>query len=160
MHSAQQRLKVARDHIELLKKKQAEILENQVRDCKLAVDSASTEAPAHTPIPSDWTEMSNAELNGSQIPGSADEKIRRSIEAVYEYNEGKDAADQWSITPTVIQKLSGSNANRVKGYLARHPKVVERLKQYNRDYGYHQNRGKGNPRDTVKWPKSCGTYDW
>ena len=68
--------------------------------------------------------MSNGELNGSQIPGSADEKIRRSIEALYEYNEGRFScgeaspthSEQWSITPTVVQKLSGSNANRVKDY--------------------------------------------
>jgi len=61
--------------------------------------------------------MSNGELNGSQIPGSADEKIRRSIEALHEYNEGRSHTEQWSITPTVVQKLSGSNANRVKDYL-------------------------------------------
>ena len=104
--------------------------------------------------------MSNAELNGSQIPGSADEKIRRSIEALYEYNEGRSHIEQWSITPTVVQKLSGSNANRVKDYLERHPEVEHRLEQYNQDYGYQQNRGKGHPRDSVKWPVSYGEYEW
>ena len=54
--------------------------------------------PVHIPIPDDWTEMSNAELNGSQIPGSVDEKIRRSIEALYDYNEGRSHSEQWSIT--------------------------------------------------------------
>ena len=104
--------------------------------------------------------MSNADLNGSQIPGSADEKIRRSIEAIYDFNEGRSPDEQWSITPTVIQKLSGSNANRVKAYLSDHPKVVKTLERYNKGFGYHQNRGKGTPRDTVKWPASYGAYEW
>ena len=104
--------------------------------------------------------MSNAELNGSQIPGSADKKIRRSIQALYEYNEGRSHSEQWSITSTVVQKLSGSNANRVKDYLARHPKVEWQLEQYNQDYGYQQNRGKGHPRESVQWPASYGKYEW
>ena len=104
--------------------------------------------------------MSNAELNGSQIPGSVDEKIRRSIEALYDYNEGQSHSEQWSITSTVVQKLSGSNANRVKDYLARHPKVERQLEQYNQDYGYQQNRGKGHPRESVQWPVSYGEYEW
>ena len=112
------------------------------------------------PIPDDWSEMSNAELNGSQIPGSADEKVRRSIEAFYEYNEGRSSSEQWSITPTVIQKLSGSNANRVRAYIESHPGVKKRLEKYNAGYGYQQNRGKGHPRESVKWPESYGCYEW
>ena len=135
---------------------------------KAAKQSDRLLAPAHKLIPDDWTEMSNAELNGSQIPGSADEKIRCSIEALYEYNEGRcsigaaspSPSEQWSITPTVVQKLSGSNANRVKDYLERHPKVERRLEKYNKDYGYQQNRGKGHPRELVKWPSSYGEYEW
>ena len=189
LHSAEQRLKLAKDHIALLQQKQAEPLVtpkesdlNTAKAVKAAKESdrpptkvAKTvkesdtpsewlrqrlEAPARTPIPDDWTEMSNTELNGSQIPGSADEKIRRSIEALYEYNEGRSHPEQWSITPTVVQKLSGSNANRVKDYLERHSKVEQRLERYNRDYGYQQNRGKGHPRDSVKWPVAYGEYEW
>ena len=163
LHDAQQRLKVAREHIELLQQKQAEQEKQRAIAAKASDQKPSnspSKEPAHTPIPDDWTEMSNAELNGSQIPGSADEKIRRSIEAIYEFNEERSSAEQWSITPTVIQKLSGSNANRVKAYLESHPKVVKTLKKYNQDYGYHQNRGKGTPRETVKWPVSYGQYEW
>lgn len=29
-----------------------------------------------------------------------------------------------------------------------------------KDYGYPQNRGKGNPRDTLKWLASYGAYGW
>ena len=104
--------------------------------------------------------MSNAELNGSQIPGSADEKIRRSAQALYDYNEGRSHSEQWSITSTVVQKLSGSNANRDKEYLARHLKVERQLEQYNQDYGYQQNRGKGHPRESVQCPVSYGEYEW
>ena len=155
LHSTEQRLKLARDHIELLQQ-QVEAL----KQAQTATQTKNEPAPAHTPIPDDWTEMSNAELNGSQIPGSADEKVRRSIEAFYEFNEERAAAERWSITPTVIKKLSGSNANRVRYYLDHHPQVVERLEQYNSAFGYHQNKGKSNPRDTIKWPASYGEYEW
>ena len=197
LHSAEQRLKLAKDHIALLQQKQAEqkpSVKTKQSDRKVAKAVKVTkesdrkvakavkvtkesdrntakaakatqkrdhpQSPARIPIPDDWTEMSNGELNGSQIPGSADEKIRRSIEALHEYNEGRSHPEQWSITPTVVQKLSGSNANRVKDYLSRHPKVEQRLEQYNQDYGYQQNRGKGHPRDSVKWPVSYGEYEW
>ena len=186
LHSLEQRLKLAKDHIALLQQKQTEqppsakakvkakksatpTERHRQRNTSKAVKSSDRhQTPAHTPIPDDWTEMSNAELNGSQIPGSADEKIRRSIEALYEYNEGRCSygaappthSEQWSITPTVVQKLSGSNANRVKEYLERHPEVEQRLKKYNQDYGYQQNRGKGHPRESVQWPTSYGEYEW
>ena len=178
LHNAQQRLKVARDHIELLQKKQA--APTKPSSFSAPTQSKKSDSPTerhrqrlteesdrqrpqpqtHTPIPDDWTEMGNAELNGSQIPGSADEKIRRSIEAFYAYNEERAFAEQWSITPTVVQKLSGSNANRVKDYLLRHADIAKRLEKYNKDYGYQQNRGKGDPRETVKWPASYGAYEW
>ena len=183
LHNAQQRLKVARDHIELLQKKQtaptkpsssastqsrkSDSPTERHRQRLIEKSDSPTErhrqrpqSSAHRPIPDDWTEMSNAELNGSQIPGSADEKIRRSIEAFYAYNEERAFAEQWSITPTVVQKLSGSNANRVKDYLLRHADIAKRLEKYNKDYGYQQNRGKGDPRETVKWPASYGVYEW
>ena len=178
LHSVEQQLKLAKDHIALLQQKQTEqpplakakvkakksatpTERHRQRNTSKAVKSSDRhQTPAHTPIPDDWTEMSNGELNGSQIPGSADEKVRRSIEALYEYNEGRSHSEQWSITPTVVQKLSGSNANRVKEYLERHPKVEQRLKKYNQDYGYQQNRGKGHPRESVKWPVHYGCYEW
>ena len=173
LHSLEQRLKLAKDHIALLQQKQTE----PPPPAKAKVKSSDTPTerhrqrppvPAHISIPDDWTEMSNGELNGSQIPGSADEKVRRSIEALYEYNEGRYSygataptpSEQWSITPTVVQKLSGSNANRVKEYPERHPKVERRLEKYNKAYGYQQNRGKGHPRESVKWPVRYGAYDW
>ena len=182
LHSTEQRLKLAQEHIALLKEQKAALTASikQKKEAILrrrgsanasssvaATSSTDTKqkkgraiALARTPIPDDWTEMNNAELNGSQIPGSADEKIRRSIEAFYAYNEERAFAEQWSITPTVVQKLSGSNANRVKDYLLRHADIAKRLEKYNKDYGYQQNRGKGDPRETVKWPASYGVYEW
>ena len=162
LHSSNQRLSLARQHIELLKAKQVETAMAQPSQ-GIALQSKpapNKSEPAHTPIPDDWREMSNAELNGSHIPGSADEKIRRSIEAVQEFNAGLDKEDQWSITPTVLQKLSGSNANRVKDYLSRHPDIAEMLKQYNSGFGYHQNRYRGDPREAMRWALAYGEYEW
>ena len=163
LHSSNQRLELARKHIELLKEKQAAATAPAASTTTKAktTDKAKVESgPAHTPIPDDWCEMSNEMLNGSRIPGSADEKIRRSIEAVQAFNEGLDTEDQWAITPTVLQKLSGSHANRVKDYLSRHPKTAQLLEQYNEGYGYHQNRYRGNPRDAIYWLAIYGEYEW
>ena len=154
LHSSNQRLSLARQHIELLQEKLA--------GTEIASESkpAPASEPAHTPIPDDWREMSNAELNGSHIPGSADEKIRRSIAAVQDFNAGLDKEDQWSITPTTLKKLSGSNGNRVKDYLGRHPETAQMLEQYNSGFGYHQNRYRGDPRDAMRWPLVYGEYEW
>ena len=37
-----------------------------------------------------WSQVPSAELKSSQAPGSAEEKIRRAIEAIRAYNEGKE----------------------------------------------------------------------
>ncbi|MEO1445150.1 MAG: protelomerase family protein [Cyanobacteria bacterium J06635_11] len=150
LYNAEQRLDLARKHIDLLKEKQAE----------QAAEVKPKPKRSHKPTPDDWTKATNAELAGDRTPGSADEKIRRSIEAFQEHNAGLPEVEQWAITPTVIQKLSGSNSTRVQDYLARHPETVEMLEQYNAGFGYHQNRGKGNPRDSVKWSATYGDYDW
>ncbi|MEM8809430.1 MAG: hypothetical protein AAGF01_25695, partial [Cyanobacteria bacterium P01_G01_bin.38] len=150
LYNAEQRLDLARKHIDLLKEKQAE----------QAAEAAPKPKRSHKPTPDDWTQASNADLNGDRTPGSADEKIRRSIEAFQEHNAGLPEVEQWAITPTVIQKLSGSNSTRVQDYLARHSETVEMLEQYNAGFGYHQNRGKGTPRDSVKWSATYGDYDW
>ncbi|MEL6776519.1 MAG: protelomerase family protein [Cyanobacteria bacterium J06597_16] len=116
----------------------------------------------HLPTPDDWTTISNADLLGaySQVPGSAEEKIRRSIEAFQEHNAGLPDAEQWAITPTVIQKLSGSRAGTVKAYIDRQ-EAKEMLWQYNSGFGYHQNRGKGNPREAgIKWSLAYGECEW
>jgi len=152
LHSANQRLGLAKQHIELLQEQKAEQ--------QSAVVQKNKPAPAHTPIPDDWTEMSNAELNGSRLPGSADEKIRRSIEAIQAFNAGLEREDHWAITPTVVKKLSGSNANRVSDYLERHSETAQMLERYNKDYGYHQNRYRGDPREAIRWPASYGEYEW
>ncbi|NEP18834.1 MAG: hypothetical protein F6J97_18360 [Leptolyngbya sp. SIO4C1] len=150
LFNANQRLDLARKHIDLLKEKQAE----QTAEVK------PKPKKEHKPIPDDWTKATNDELNGDRSPGSADEKIRRSIEAFQEHNTGLPESEQWAITPSVIQQLSGSHSNRVKDYLKRHPETVKMLEQYNSGFGYHQNRGKGNPRDWVRWLVVYGEYEW
>lgn len=62
--------------------------------------------------------------------------MRRSgdlIAAIQDFNEALELEDQWSITPTTLQKLSGSNVNRVKDYLICHPEVAKMLEQNNSD---------------------------
>ncbi len=159
LHSSNQRLDLARKHIELLQGKLAEKAAIESAD-KAAITPSRQSAPKHTPIPDDWQEMSNAVLNGSRLPGSADEKIRRSIAAVQDSNAGLDKEDQWAITPTILKKLSGSNANRIRDYLNCHPETAQMLERYNSGYGYHQNRYRGDPRDAMWWPLVYGEYEW
>ena len=50
--------------------------------------------------------MSNGELNGSEIPGSADEKTRCTIEALYEYNEVGSPFPCYSISSTSPSQMN------------------------------------------------------
>jgi integrase len=59
-----------------------------------------------------FEEMSNEELRGCQAPGSALEKIRRSVRAIKVYNEQQaEKKFQWSINVSTLEDLSGCHSN-------------------------------------------------
>ena len=65
------------------------------------------------PVASRFEEMSNEELRGCQAPGSALEKIRRSVRAIKIYNEQQaEKKAQWAINVSTLEDLSANPAGR------------------------------------------------
>jgi integrase len=105
------------------------------------------------PVASRFEEMSNEELRGCQAPGSALEKIRRSVNAIKAYN-GSQAEKKmmWAINTSVLEDLSGCHSKAVREYLDSDEGRLN-VTDYNleKQFGYQQNRGKGKVTDYIRW---------
>jgi hypothetical protein len=99
-----------------------------------------------------FEEMSNEELRGCQAPGSALEKIRRSVLAIKVYNEDKGKKEQWAINVSTLEDLSGCHSKAVREYLDSDEGRLQ-VTDYNleKGFGFQQNRGKGSIKQYVTW---------
>jgi methyl-accepting chemotaxis protein len=100
-----------------------------------------------------FEEMSNEELRGCQAPGSALEKIRRSVRAIKVYNEQQaEKKLQWSINVSTLEDLSGCHSKAVREYLDSDEGRLQ-VTDYNleKGFGFQQNRGKGSIKQYVTW---------
>lgn len=100
-----------------------------------------------------FQEMTNAELKGCQAPGSALEKIRRSVTAIKAYNESQaEKKYQWAINVSTLEDLSGCHSKAVREYLDSTEGRLQ-VTDYNleKGFGFQQNRGKGSIKQVVSW---------
>jgi hypothetical protein len=100
-----------------------------------------------------FEEMSNEELRGCQAPGSALEKIRRSVRAIKTYNEQQaEKKYQWAINVSTLEDLSGCHSKAVREYLDSDEGRLQVI-DYNleKEFGFQQNRGKGSIKQYVTW---------
>ncbi|MBD2016081.1 hypothetical protein H6F96_19175 [Microcoleus sp. FACHB-53] len=105
------------------------------------------------PTTARFEEMSNEELRGCQAPGSAKEKIRRSVRAIKTYNEQQaEKKHQWSINVSTLEDLSGCHSKAVREYLDSDEGRLQ-VTDYNleKGFGFQQNRGKGSIKQYVTW---------
>ena len=106
----------------------------------------------------DWRTVPNAELNGDRRHDAYHEKLRRSVEAIQEYNAGLDDSDQFAITGSLLRQLSKVKPGLVKDWMSEHKPEIE---AYNAGFGARQNTGKPNPRKAIKWSEvAYGEYEW
>jgi hypothetical protein len=106
----------------------------------------------------DWRSVPNEVLNGDRRHDAYHEKLRRSVEAVQEYNAGRDDDEQFAITGSILRQLSKVKPGLVKEWMSEHK---TELYDYNAGYGARQNTGKPDPRDVIKWSESAyGEYEW
>ena len=106
----------------------------------------------------DWRSVSNAELNGDRRHDAYAEKLRRSVEAVQEYNAGREFDEQFAITGSLLRQLTKVKPGKVKEWMAAHENELD---AYNADYGARQNTGKPDPRKVIKWSEAAyGEYEW
>lgn len=82
----------------------------------------------------DWTGMSNADLWATKVKGAAEEKIRRSYEAISLYNDtlatGDD--DRLALTNQALRELSGVNGLIVGDWIKSH---ADEVISHNSKYG-------------------------
>ena len=106
----------------------------------------------------DWRNVSNAELNGDRRHDAYAEKLRRSVEAIQEYNAGLDDSEQFAITGSLLRQLTGVKPGKVKLWVDANQTELD---SYNAGYGARQNTGKPDPRSVIKWSEAAyGAYDW
>ncbi len=124
------------------------------------VDAPTVEAvkEAYEPTGFDWRNVSNAELNGDRRHDAYAEKLRRSVEAIQDYNAGLDDTEHFSITGSLLRQLTGVKPGKVSMWIDEHRAELD---SYNAGYGARQNTGKPEPRSVIKWSEAAyGTYDW
>lgn len=105
------------------------------------------------PATARFEEMSNEELRGCQAPGSALEKIRRSVRAIKAYNESQaEKKNMWAINVSTLEDLSGCHSKAVRDYLDSDEGRLQ-VTDYNleKGFGFQQNRGKGKVTNFVRW---------
>jgi hypothetical protein len=126
--------------------------------------AAAKVEPQPTPIKSaqqtdfDWHSIPNAELNGSSRTGAHAEKLRRSVEAIQDYNAGLDDSEQFAITGSLLRQLTKVKPGKVKEWMDAHQAELD---SYNAGYSPRQNTGKPEPRFAIKWNEvAYGPYEW
>ena len=108
----------------------------------------------------DWRSVPNAELNGDRRHDAYKEKLRRSVEAVQEYNAGRELEEQFAITGSLLRQLTKVKPGKVKEWIL---EQAAELDAYDRAMGFapRQNTGKPDPRSVIKWSEAAyGAYDW
>ena len=108
----------------------------------------------------DITLISNTDLLRSKTHNASDEKMRRSFEAVKEYNSGKHDSDRYAVNTSLLRQLTKSRASTVKAWMTAH---ADELTEYENEWEptYRQNVGKPDPRTVMKWSEVIyGEYEW
>ena len=114
--------------------------------------------PTAEPSGFDWREVSNAELMSDCRHDAYVEKLRRSVEAIQEYNAGRELSEQFAVTGSLLRQLAPVTARKVVQWMAQNKSVIE---AYNSGYSGRQNVGKPVAQSVIKWSESAyGEYQW
>jgi hypothetical protein len=118
------------------------------------VETAPASAPESDPIRA----IPNAELMGSKKRGAAEERLRRTVEAIQEYNAGRELAEQIAINKGSLRKLAGVNAQTINTWVDDH---AAELNQYSEAQGHGYRQNVGQDLSVIKWSEAAyGAYDW
>ena len=106
----------------------------------------------------DWRSVPNAELNGDRRHDAYAEKLRRSVEAIQEYNAGLPHDEQFAITGSILRQITKVKPGKVKLWSDEHRAELD---SYNAGYSARHNTGKPHPRCVIKWSEAAyGEYEW
>ena len=115
---------------------------------------------AAKPTGFDWRSVPNTDLNGDRRHDAYKEKLRRSVEAIQEYNAGRELDEQFSITGSLLRQLTKVKPGKVKEWMQANKAELD---AYDRAMGFapRQNTGKPDPRSVIKWSEQAyGEYQW
>lgn len=65
----------------------------------------------------DWRDACNTELNGDRRNAAYVEKLRRSVEAIQEYNAGRNLDDQYGINTSILRSLAGVSPKLIRPWM-------------------------------------------
>lgn len=93
-----------------------------------------------TATETDLRKLEDSELTGKK-KGYAEERIRRTVAAIQDYNAGRDLAEQIAINKGSLRQLAGANVTTVTNWVNEHaPELDEYAKA--QGHGFRQNVGK------------------
>lgn len=96
-------------------------------------------------------------LIGSKKQGALEERLRRTVKAIQEYNFGRPLEEQIAINAGSLRKIAKGNARSVNEWV----KDNEEIDAYTdaQGHGYRQNVGKD--LSAIKWSETAyGAYEW
>ena len=114
--------------------------------------TTSTSEPEKT-VEKDWESIPSEDLKGKHTPGSAEEKIRRTVKAIMEHNDYKAPSnnERWFIGVRSIQDLSGCNYTPIKKYVDDHKTMID---DHNVKYGLSNQHNKKHKQEiglVIRW---------
>ena len=114
----------------------------------------------YQPTGFDWRKVPNEVLKDDLRHDAYKEKLRRSVEAIQEYNAGRELADQYGINTSILRSLAGVSPRLIRPWMDERKAGLESYKEA-QGHGYQQNKGKPDPRSIIKWSEAAyGEYEW
>lgn len=150
---------------------QAEVMEQLLKYAELGMRKApvatvapseekapvAEETPATKPTENtqdiDLTTVSWDDLNTKYKthPGSAEERMRRAVQAIMDYNDyvATEQSQRWRVTTSILAQLSGSRSDRIKNFFNKHETWIN---DHNNKWNFtaYHNKGKGDITEVMK----------
>ncbi|MEM1307960.1 MAG: protelomerase family protein [Cyanobacteria bacterium P01_H01_bin.153] len=99
----------------------------------------------------------NADLIGSKRRGAFEERLRRTVEAIQEYNAGRPLEEQIAINAGSLRKIAKGNARAINEWV----KGNEAIEAYTNAQGHTYRQNVGKDLSVIKWDdQAYGAYEW
>ena len=117
-----------------------------------------TDPEPEEPVANPLQSMSNADLLTTRKRGAAEERLRRSFEAIQQFNEGRPREEQIAANTGSLRKLSRNFPKLTQAWCKEHDAG---LKTYANAQGHSYRQNVGKDLSLIKWDESAyGAYEW
>ena len=122
----------------------------------LRTDSVSTTHRGSVCLQGSFSEFESKDLKKSHAKGSAEEKLRRALQATIAHNEAPEhkLADKWAINQNAFAELTGCNRPAIKQFLKQYGDEIEaHHRQHNLLPRHNYSHGKNGVKitDIIRW---------